>query len=105
MFVFGRNGTPFCVPACLYYAPPLCKTQAVRRLIIALLWFKHSMTLTLHLEKCPVNASVKASKQSARTSILIQDLPPYCYLQKQNTTYLGGVHVSQGIISGADEKT
>ena len=40
-----------------------------------------------HLEKCPVNASVKAPKQGARTSILIQDLP-YCYLQKQNTTVL-----------------
>ena len=35
MFVFGRNGTPFCVPACLYYAPPFYKTQAVRRLIVA----------------------------------------------------------------------
>ena len=71
-----------------YYAPPFCKTQAVRRLIIAVLWFRHSMALTLHLEKCAVHASVKASKQSARTSISIQDLPPYCYLQKQNTTVL-----------------
>ncbi len=85
MFVFGRNGTPFCVPACLYYAPPFCKTQAVRRLIVALLWFRHSIALTLHLEKCPVNASVKASKQSARTSILIQDLPPPIVIYKSKT--------------------
>ena len=104
MFVFGRNGTPFCVPACFYYAPPLCKTQAVRRLIVALLWFRHSMTLTLHLEKCPVNASVKASKQSARTSILIQDLPLLLFTKAKHHR-LGGADVSRGIISGADEKT
>ena len=62
------------------------------------------MTLTLHLEKCPVNTSVKASKQSARTSILIQDLPLLLFTKAKHHR-LGGADVSQGIISGADEKT
>lgn len=63
------------------------------------------MALTLHLEKCPVNASVKASKQSARTSISIQDLPPLLLFTKAKHHRLGGAHVSRSIISGADEKT
>ena len=59
------------------------------------------MTLTLHLEKCPVNASVKASKQSACTSILIQDLPLLLFTKAKHHR-LGGADVPRGIISGGN---
>ena len=59
------------------------------------------MALTLHLEKRPVNTSIKASKQDAYTSILIQDLPLLLFTKAKHHR-LGGADAPRGIISGGN---